>query len=417
MFDLKAWLISPRDPLIFRNGKPFTAAPGSRAETLPMPFPGTLSGAVRTKAWTDVATGKINTKCVNNSLNVANPIYANFPFKVAGPIYVNIPYNVAGPILVELDAEGKVINWFFPAPADAVFFETSTKSKVQADLFDLKPMPAIENVFLDSGDMPICGFKDNHKEKAFRSPPAFWNWNSMLDWLYKPVSRLNVELQTVGIRNLPVQYRTHVAMDNQRQSAMDGALFQTTGIEFDYAAPPEEDKKDTRRFGLVVLSDLDLHGGGLGFLGGEKRMVDWEPLEGETPLGACPPDLRAEIEHSGFCRLILATPAYFGGSNLPTQALAKYDVEIKAMINNRFQTVSGWDYELKKPKPTRRLVPAGSVIFLKLNDEPEMRKKFIDVVWGKNIGDDLTADGYGLALLGTWDGVLRPMNMEDAHDQ
>ena len=393
MLNLKAWLITPRDPLIFRNGKPFTAAPGSRAETLPMPFPSTLSGAVRTKAWTDVATGKFDTRCVNN------------------------PYNVAGPILVELDAAGRIIDWFFSAPADAVFFETSSKSKARANLFDLKPMPAIENVFLDSGDMTICGFKNNHKEKAFRSPPAFWNCDSMLEWLYKPVSKLSIELKTVGIRNLPVQYRTHVAMDNQRQSALDGALFQTTGIEFDYAAPPETDEKNTRRFGFVVLSDLDIHGGGLGFLGGERRLVDWEPLESETPLGACPQDLREAIESSGFCRLILATPAYFGGSNLPTKALAKYGVEIIAMINNRFQTVSGWDYDKKRPKPTKRLVPAGSVVFLKLNGDQEMRKQFIDEVWGKNIGDDLTSDGYGLALLGTWDGVLRPMNMEDAHDQ
>ncbi|MFZ2521089.1 MAG: type III-B CRISPR module-associated Cmr3 family protein, partial [Anaerolineae bacterium] len=31
---MKTWLIEPRDPLIFRDGRPFSASPGARAKTL-----------------------------------------------------------------------------------------------------------------------------------------------------------------------------------------------------------------------------------------------------------------------------------------------------------------------------------------------------------------------------------------------
>jgi len=393
--ETKLWLISPRDPLIFRNGKPFTAAPGSRAETLPMPFPGTISGAVRTKAWTNSTTGVFDKSRIND------------------------PYNTRGPLLVELDSANNIIAWFFPPPSDAVFFETSDKREKEADLFDLKPMPQQKFVMLDSKEMVLCGFEINKKEKTFRSPPSFWNWSTLLQWLEKPVSQMNVDLDSVGISHLPVEYRIHVAMVNALQSVKEGALFQTSGVEFNYQTGQNSPLQNTRRFGLVAISDLDLHGGGLGFLGGEKRFVDWIPLQSKPPFESCPKNIHDEIVDSGYCRLLLVTPAYFGGKNRPQKTLPNSGVEVIAVINNRFETVSGWDYQTRKPKPTKHLVPAGSILFLKLSDDLDKRKQFINRVWGQTIGDDLQlcSDGYGLSLLGTWDGNFRSMNMEEAHDQ
>ena len=414
MFDLKTWLISPRDPLIFRNGKPFTAAPGSRAETLPMPFPGTISGAVRTKAGTDPLSGKFDVERIKDH------------------------YNVQGPLLIELDNFEKVKEWFFPTPADAVFFESNEKDKGKkvGDCYDLKPMNTPSGIFLDKEDLVLCGFEKNIKAKPFKSPPAFWSWKTLEKWLLQAVSKAEVELETVGINQLPVQNRVHVAMNNKSQSAKDGALFQTSAIEFENKVQNESSLRDVRRFGLAVLTDLNLPDSGLGFLGGERRLVDWLFLETEIPFKSCPEKIRDEIVESGFCRLLLASPAYFNGSSHPSQALQVLETEviigsseptnvlqdtgakIIAMVNNRFQTVSGWDYQSKTPKPTKRLVPAGSVLFLKLSDEREERKLFIERVWMKNIGDDfqMCSAGYGLSLLGTWDGNLRSMNMEESDD-
>lgn len=394
MSETNIWLISPRDPLIFRNGKPFTAAPGSRAETLPLPYPGTISGAVRTKTWTNSITGVFDKSRIND------------------------PYNIRGPLLVELDASGNVKEWFFVAPADAIFFETHDKSKTKADCFNLKPMPTLQDVLLDSGAMVLCGFEKNIKRKPFRSPPSYWNWTTLKQWLLQPISKLAVELHTVGIGHLPVEYRTHVAMENSLQSAKDEGLFQTSGIEFDYKAQSELTIADVRRFGMVAVSDLDIHGGGLGYLGGEKRLVDWVPVDTQTPIHTCPKEIRDDIVRSGYCRLLLATPAYFSETHHPGKVLSAMGAEVIAIVNNRFQTVSGWDYQTRKPKPTKHLVPAGSVFFLKLSDDLAKRNQFVDQVWGKNLGDDpqMSSDGYGLSLLGTWDGKTRSMNMEESDD-
>ena len=75
--------------------------------------------------------------------------------------------------------------------------------------------------------------------------------------------------------------------------------------------------------------------------------------------------------------------------------------------------VSGWDYKEGKPKPTRRLVPAGSVFFLKdIQDVDE----FIASVWMSNVSDGAQnrRDGFGLAVLGAWDGQIAEMEVSDA---
>lgn len=42
-------LIEPRDPLIARDGRPFTNSPGARARSLSFPLPQTLAGVYRTR--------------------------------------------------------------------------------------------------------------------------------------------------------------------------------------------------------------------------------------------------------------------------------------------------------------------------------------------------------------------------------
>ena len=47
------WILEPRDPLVFRDGRAFDAVPGARAVSLSFPFPSTIAGAVRTREGLD----------------------------------------------------------------------------------------------------------------------------------------------------------------------------------------------------------------------------------------------------------------------------------------------------------------------------------------------------------------------------
>ena len=48
---MKLWKINPRDPLIFRDGRPFHADASVKASTMAFPYPSTIAGAVRNHPW------------------------------------------------------------------------------------------------------------------------------------------------------------------------------------------------------------------------------------------------------------------------------------------------------------------------------------------------------------------------------
>jgi CRISPR-associated protein Cmr3 len=77
----------------------------------------------------------------------------------------------------------------------------------------------------------------------------------------------------------------------------------------------------------------------------------------------------------------------------------------------------------RRPKPTRRLAPAGSVFFVQLpgtdRADDAAIEAWIDAIWMQNISDDHPGDperdrrdGFGLAVLGAWDGELMTMEVQ-----
>jgi CRISPR-associated protein Cmr3 len=104
------------------------------------------------------------------------------------------------------------------------------------------------------------------------------------------------------------------------------------------------------------------------------------------------------------CRVVLLTPAYFEQGWKPSWIIQNGNIELKAAAIGRAQVISGWDFEKGKPKHTRRLVPAGSVFFFKLNGNETEIRNWIDRTWMHCIsdGEQSRKDGFGLAVLGTW---------------
>ena len=80
--------------------------------------------------------------------------------------------------------------------------------------------------------------------------------------------------------------------------------------------------------------------------------------------------------------------------------------EAAAIAVRRPQVVSGWDLAVGKPKPSRRLAPAGTVFFLSVQGDESALDAWIEHTWMQCISDDDQdrRDGFGLAVLGTWSG-------------
>lgn len=402
------WFIKPRDPMIFRDGRPFTSDPGARATTLPFPYPSTIAGATRT-------------------ISVPHPQPREFSDTLVEQLRKK---SIRGPILCDLFAANDDSRWYLPAPADALILKVEKRSDMGginrkstemakcANRKWLQPLkiPDRSQTNLPSGlKHVVIGALKPSKEKVHPRSPAFWAWEDYKSWLIAPGESVIEDIDKFGIRGLVREFRTHVQINPGTQTAEPGALFLTSGLEFTHSHIWEDKLllETAREFSLAIDTDADISNR-WGYVGGERRIAVWEKRE-EIQFPSCPLEVKSKIIESAHCRLILLTPADFENGYLPTEMLnwAGVQAEIKAAAVPRYQTVSGWDYKKRKPKATRRLAPAGSVYFLALKGGRDEILNFVEAVWMHNIsdGEQKRKDGFGLAVLGTWDGSLPVMEV------
>ena len=184
---------------------------------------------------------------------------------------------------------------------------------------------------------------------------------------------------------------------NERGSTGEGQLFT---VEFTRLG-------EDVGFALKLEEATTLEEHGMLRLGGEARSATYRPCE----LPALDPDpLRRQVEASGRFKLVLVTPAAFEKGWIPDGIMPETghgqlggcDVRLVGAAVGRYEHLGGWDLAKRRPKPTRRAVPAGSVYFFEIErGEPQTLFK---TCFGHSIAS-AEADrkqGLGLAYLGTW---------------
>ena len=388
------WLrILPRDPLVFRDGRPFSAFPGAKVRGFPFPMPQTLAGAVR---------GRIGEA---RGYRPGEGRWKKLKEEV----------SVHGPLLFDRK-DGEV---FFPAPLDAVFMKRNGRGN--PSLFRLKPEAPPSGVLwnMPEGLAPLMGDLPEGKPESM---PSFWRWEHYKRWLLEDVgSEESFAPHELGIPNLPREYRTHVKIKPETFTAEEGMLFETEGLVF-LSNPSKEGEKDlsaVRELGLlarVEAEDLPLDAlTGFRPLGGERRLAAWVWGSEEIAVPEPPEELIQKIYRTRRARLILVTPAYFEGDApyLPPMedghvfSLAGMQVKLVAAAVGRTLTISGWDLLKKAPKPSRRLVPAGSVYFVELLEEFEREtiERWAMETWLRPLPgqpEQDRRDGFGLVAVGSW---------------
>ncbi|MGB9631795.1 MAG: type III-B CRISPR module-associated Cmr3 family protein [Chloroflexaceae bacterium] len=390
------WIIEPRDPLIARDGRPFGPDPGARASTLPFPPPSAIVGGLRHKAGMD-ADGRFD----------------------GSPATIERIKQLLlrGPILAELEDETDAVRQFlFPAPADAIVFEPAGSSgevdPVRILRLAPRELPTKVVTNMPDGLQPVMPAR-RVPDKVSSRAPRFWHQSAFEHWLLNPQEDLSTTLDELGITGLDQDARMHVSVRPETQTAREGALFQTRGLEFtwrDRKAQQREEAFVTRRLGLAATFEDETgaytsphFSGGFAPLGGERRLMRRKTVDMTLPA---PPDgLIDRVITEQRARVILITPAVFREGYRPPLAWKRGGVtaEIKAAAVPRAQVISGWDLHLGKPRQTRRLAPAGSVYFIEWPAGVDVRA-WIDATWMQNISDNEQdrRDGFGLAVLGVW---------------
>lgn len=360
-------LIEPRDPLIVRDGRPFTNSPGARAKSLPFPLPQTLAGAYRTRR--GLAEGLAFPQDAPKALS----------------------WGIRGPLLAEAEGEGWRL--LLPRPLDAV--------RIGEAVYPLVPLrlPEGAGTNLPAGLLPVGLDPEAPRGKPEPMPP-FWYWESFQAWLLEDTPE---GFRPEGHGGPTPEVRTHVSLDPSTGTGLEGALFQTQGLEF---GRREEKKGEVRRLALVVWPEDGLEVEGVHPLGGERRLAYWR--QGGPAIPPVPREILEGLLRHRAARVVLLTPAFFAGAFLPRGG-SLVGAQVEAAVVGRAVVVSGWDLGEGKPKPTRRAVPAGSVYFLRLPeewDEAQVRA-WLDAVWFRNLsdGEQDRRDGFGLAAVGVWSGV------------
>ena len=364
--------IEPRDPLIARDGRPFSADASNRAHSLSFPFPSTTTGAVRTR----FGLREDGTFDASQAERVK---------KIA----------VRGPFLLEM--RGEKIEFLLPAPRDALLFDHAEGLEIKA----LVPLEIPDGVIweppLDSL-RSVVGLQENDARKPSKTAPAFWRWSAIEKWLLNGALE-RTEAANLGHNGPTREERMHVQMEIGTRRAKEGMLFGTSGLEFS-----RREDGDLVRLALAVASSEKVPEGA-GHLGAERRLMNWSTPPISPPIISW----AAQIATEKACRLVLATPADFGGWK-PDWILGQNGVsaQVVAACVGRPQTVSGWDFERGKPKPTRRLAPAGSTYFLKLEGHENDIEAWAQKFWMQAVSNEETArrDGFGIALLGCWNGEI-----------
>ncbi|MBT9281100.1 MAG: type III-B CRISPR module-associated protein Cmr3 [Hydrogenibacillus schlegelii] len=410
---MDVWIIEPRDPLIVRDGRPFGAYPGARAYSLDFPYPSTTTGALRTRAGLG-PDGRFQERRLEQVKKLC----------------------VRGPFLVALDRAGEIDQWFVTPPADALLLDATPETDAVASVEGgasasdwiavkrLIPLRLPDGVVTDLVDelLPV-GLKERDPRKPIGGAPRYWSWDAYVRWLSDPPDEAapdgawtwRVRRPELGISGPVQEMRTHVKILPHTLTAdvESGALFQTRGLEF---TEPGEGRalSRARRLALAVAVDgdpLNLAGGPAP-LGGERRLVGWKKSAKSVP--AMPADLPEKIAKSGHARLLLLTPAHFRQGWRPSWLLdVRENVRptLRAIALRRYETVSGWDFARRREKPSRRLAPAGTVLFLRLEGKEADIRRWVQTMWFAAISDeaDDRCAGFGVVAVGFWDGAVPVM--------
>lgn len=386
---MSSWFIEPRDPLVVRDGRPNDRR--SESATLSFPLPSTCAGICRTQLGSEPGRG----------------------FVLGAQLDDLRQTSFRGPLLADRGTDGLL----FPAPRD-VRIERVPGGQLRAR--SLTPLPTPDGAQHDDiGGLSLVGpaIDETHTAgKSARETPDFWSWPAMERSLRASLcldgdAAVNALLHE-GVARLPTETRTHVALDRDTDTARDGQLFGTTGLRF--AAGEPDSLSEVRPLALFVDFDASPIAGrairpGLAPFGGKRRLARWTPAD-TTQLPQIPAWLSEHVARASDSaplrlRVILITPAIFRLGCRPAMGsspLLPAIATLVAALVPRPETVSGWDFEHGRPKPSRRMVAAGSVFWIDLGGDVAARLAWLKGVWVQNVSDDEQdrRDGFGLALVG-----------------
>jgi hypothetical protein len=418
---MTAFLLRPLSPLIFRRGVEFGDDAGADgSEVHAMPLPATVAGAVRA-AWADGADWCFGGPEDHAALREC--------------------ITVSGPLLVRtaVDGDPGISGVMVPMPADAVALqrEASDGSRdIQYRAMRPWRSDTGSGTDLPHGLCPVDGFGLERYGDMVDAPPQLWALDNVIRWLLNPEPS---ERGDQGAPMPPLQMRPHVALDEDKVG-INERFYSSTEIDFGAMSHGYGNPFGWVSWRYDLLVDVAVEGrcastGNVEALQGRARTLG---AEGRAcHITSAPSELWAAgsasfepdtkiLEKHRMLRVMLVTPALLRGGWIPDWLSADASdgrlrgclpyvnvrVELVAVRSETWVPWAGRDSSAKNDRKTRssgggsrpiaRLVPAGSVYWLRLLDQqlPEagaLARCFLKPI---ESGGQAARDGHGLMLVG-----------------
>lgn len=386
-----SFIVAPRDGFFAKDGRGWFTSASGRARSLPWPWPTTIRGALR-GAWgrqVEAARGR--------------------PLDAQGWVdeTEGVELGASLPVLGEAGA-WTAADRMWPVPADA-FFARATSDEGAPQIHRLRPRPPSGAVTLRrfGADVPPGLWSPAVPAEKPASRPAWWTDAEFAAWCRGEAVRAP-DAAAREARAPSRRTEIRLRIDPRSGTAADGLLFSTELTEA--LAADGRAWAVAARVGQPEAAGIGLDGA-LTYLGGKRRLARVE--------GAGAGVFDAPADDAGDApgmRLYVVTPACFADGWLPNGfsrvdgalrgrlAPSTGEFVLRAAIVGRPVAVGGWDMQRRRPKPIRRLVPAGSVYFFQRPDGAPISAAERRALWLAAAPQSSTdvADGLGRVVAAPW---------------
>ncbi|MDD2510966.1 MAG: type III-B CRISPR module-associated protein Cmr3 [Syntrophomonas sp.] len=348
------WIeIEALDTLFFRDGKPFSMGQESWAEGKLFPLPSVLYGALRS-----AYLGQHPERFAN--LGELDDVTSNLTIR-------GIYYRLGG-------------NLYLPQPADLVARkDRSTKNMRETGKpYEIRLLNCSE---IETGVYAGASNLEMIPERLLMTGDEVDN----RDYGLTSNVDINTYLQT-GAKNIPLQSidaaehivlepKVGIGKDRISGSSADGKLYRVGMKRYDGLSM------------VVEIEGLELKPEGFLKLGGEGKGAYYRTLQIK--------DLTADMiatpefnDDARYFKLYLSTPCAFAQGWLPEwintgrcegtyrfvngEKEKALNLKLISAVMSRYMLAGGFDIKERRPKPARRVVPAGSVYYFKLRSGGDM---------------------------------------------
>lgn len=337
--------ITAFDTVFFKDGKPFTMGEDTWATGIFPPPPSVFYGMLRTAyaAQNDIALNKIEEK--TKDLKITS-------------------------ISLKLE-DGKSL---FPYPTD--LFQNKGGDDVK--LMKLKANNIISNIDREKYPFVLSPETNQKLEDHFN--------NAFLDDFSFTQNYLQANDNEIAIISktdiLETESKIGISKNIDSNQTDEGKLYRVGMI------------RPKVKF-IIEFANLDLQEEGFFKIGAESKAAHYITISKN--------EIKLSKIKSDYLKIYLATPAIFKNGSIPEFiANGQYegiDLELLTMSIGKPVFIGGFDMKARKPKPMKKLVPAGSVYYLKCNNAKELANK----LHSKAISEIYPEQGFGICYCGTFD--------------